>query len=265
MQATPPGSAAEADYSLRHYVLETFEVVTSADSRVVRTFRTLVARPGTLTAAYFSQDRDTYLRPQQVLLFSSVFYFFAQPLVGFTAGFSAPLRVHLGESLYRGWAVPRVRAEVARRGGDLSTFQQVFDAAASGHARTLTFMVVPLFALLLTLLFWRPRRFFVEHLVFSTHYVAFLLLALPAQALLLTKPLTWALHSLKAPAGLVPLATDLLPTMALLLAYLYPAVGRAYGHGRWLSACKAVALSLGMMYVIMAYRFILFVTSFYGM
>jgi len=53
-----------------------------------------------------------YLRPQQALLVCSVFYFFAQPLVGFTAGFSAPLRVQLGTGVYADWVRARIQPEV---------------------------------------------------------------------------------------------------------------------------------------------------------
>ena len=225
----PPDTA---DHTLRRYLVESFEVVTNADSRLVRTFRALLARPGELTAAYFSPQRDEYLRPQQVLLFCSIFYFFAQPLLGLQL-VATPLSVHLKLMPYRHWAAALV-AEKAGAGG-LEAYRPVFDAAAGAHARTLAFLLVPLFALVVTLLFWRPRRFFVRHLVFATHFVAYLLLMV------------------------APLAATRMP-----LARLAIALGMDAAPA-WRMADSLPALVVWMAYVFTAYRFILFATTFYGL
>lgn len=263
MDVSPPlpPSAPEPDYSLRRYFVEAFEVVTSADSRLLRTFRTLLTRPGALTAAYFSAGRDDYLRPQQVLLFCSVFYFFAQPLVGIRT-LSSPLAVHMNALRYSDFARSLVEAEVARRGGGLEAYRIAFDAAADSHARTLAVLLVPIFAVAAALLFWWPRRYFVQHLVLATHFVAFILLTLPAMVLVVV-PTARALHTLGVSIDTLEFYADWLPLTALYAAYLYPALRRVYGQGVALSAAKAAALTFGMMWVLLAYRFILFLATFY--
>lgn len=255
-------SPVPADYSLRRYLLEAFEVVTNADSRLVRTFRALVVRPGELTAAYFSPARDEFLRPQQVLLFCSVFYFFTQPLLGFNI-LSSPLQTHLTAGPFHGWVAKRVLGEVARRGGDLEAYRAVFDAAVDGHARTLAVVLVPLFALLATALFWRPRRFLVEHLVFATHFIAFLMLTIPALALV-ARPVLLGVHSLGVPRGDLNTLSDLL-FIAAWGVYLALSIRRAYGHGWGMSVAKGAALTLGFPIVLMLYRFVLFAATFYGL
>lgn len=258
---TPPPEPA--DHSLRRYVVELFEVVTNADSRFVRSFRALLVRPGELTAAYFSPRRDEYLRPQQILLICSVFFFFAQPLIGFN-GLTSPLEIHMSQTPYSPLVEPWVAAEVARRGGDLHAYRAMFDAAVDAHARTLAFLLVPVFALLVTLVFWRPRRFFVEHLVFATHFIALLLLLIAPLVLALSIVARFAYRA-GASAEAVDLIGDAAGPGVFCGVYLALALRTAYGDGRALAIGKAVVLSFGMLVVLTVYRFILFLATFHGL
>lgn len=258
--APPPPEPA--DLSLRRYLVELFEVVTNADSRLVRTFRALLTRPGVLTAAYFSPERDEYLRPQQILLFCSVFFFFTQPLIGFN-GLNSPLEIHLSQTPYSPLVGPWVAAEVARRGMELEAYRAIF-AAVDAHARSLAFLLVPIFALLVTLVFWRPRRFFVEHLVFATHAIAFLLLLMPPLVLALSALARFAYRS-GASAEVADLIADAGGPGVFWGVYLGLALRTAYGEGRALAIGKAAVLSVGTLAVLTVYRFILFLATFYGL
>lgn len=261
----PPGTAAQpgADYSLRRYLAEAVEVVTNADSRLLRTFRALLARPGALTAAYFSPERDEYLRPQQVLLFGSVFFFFVQPLIGFN-GLNSPLAIHLGQTPYSPLVEPLIAAEVARRGIGLEAYRSIFDAAVDAHARTLAFLLVPIFALLVALVSWRPRRFFVQHLVFATHFIAFLLLVIAPLALVLSHLARMA-YAAGLGMGVADAVGDSLGPALICAVYLGLALRTAYGEGRAWAAMKAAMLSVGMLAVLTVYRFTLFLATFYGL
>lgn len=258
---TPPPEPA--DHSLRRYLVEFFEVVTNADSRFVRSFRALLVRPGELTAAYFSPHRDEYLRPQQILLLCSVFFFLTQPLIGFN-GLTSPLEIHLSQTPYSPLVEPWVTAEVARRGGDLEAYRAIFDAAVDAHARSLAFLLVPVFALLVTLVFWRPRRYFLEHLVFATHFIAFLLLLVAPLVLVLSTVARFAYRA-GARAEVAKLIGDAAGPGVFCAVYLALALRTAYGECRALAMGKAVVLSFGMLGVLTVYRFILFLARFHGL
>jgi hypothetical protein len=141
-----------------------------------------------------------------------------------------------------------------------------FDAAIDGQAKTLVIVLVPLFALLMKVLYWHKhrRRYYVEHLVFSTHFFAFFLLFLPALHLSLLTLVRGALAvGLRVPALL---RNDTVLTLLMLFLcgiYLWLAARRMYGEGKILTAVKCVALVGGIMAVIQLYRFILFFTTFY--
>jgi hypothetical protein len=58
-----------------HFVAETFESLTHADSRLWRTLWALLVRPGFLTAEYFAGRRERYLPPIRLYIVFSVTYF----------------------------------------------------------------------------------------------------------------------------------------------------------------------------------------------
>jgi hypothetical protein len=58
-----------------HFVAETFESLTHADSRLWRTLWALLVRPGLLTAEYFAGRRERYLPPVRLYIVFSVSYF----------------------------------------------------------------------------------------------------------------------------------------------------------------------------------------------
>jgi hypothetical protein len=255
-------SAPAVDYSLRRYLLEGVEALTNVDSRLARSFRALIARPGELTRAYFSADREQYLRPLQIFLFCNVFYFFAQPLVGGNT-LTSPLSIHLNETPYSLWARRVVAAEIQRRGVSPQAYALEFNAVIASHAKTLVIVLVPLFALVTAALLWRRRRYFVEHLVFSTHFIAFLLLALPPLLALVGVTLRAGLAWGGIDPGVLRTFLDAGPLFLMIAAYLWPALRRAYALPHAVAGTTAAALAFGMLLVLTAYRLVLFCVAFY--
>lgn len=259
--ATPPEAPA-VDYSLRRYLAEGVEVLTNADSRLVGSFRALLFRPGELTRAYFSADRERYLRPLQVFVFCNVFFFFVQPLTRITA-LTSPLRVHMEQVSYRRWVSGLVEAEVARRGIGLEQYRALFDATIQSQAKTLVILMVPLLALLLAAVYAGRRRYFVEHLVFATHFLAFFILVLPL-VWVVVPPLARLVLAAGIPASVMEVLVDDWLFIGWCALYLYFALRTAYGDGRRAALARALLLGVGMVLVITAYRAALFFTAFYA-
>jgi len=114
-------------------------------------------------------------------------------------------------------------------------------AAFVSYIPKMMFVFLPVMAAVMLLLYWRPRRYYVEHLVFflHTHAAMFLLL-------LLYGPLSRLAAKLPAPK----LAGGLLTagTAVYALWYIYRAMRRYYGQRRWTTAAKLVVV--GASYVI---------------
>lgn len=253
---------AGEDYSIRHFLGEAFNVLTSVESNLFRSFATLVARPGKLTAEYFRGRRKSYLKPLQLFIFCNVIFFFVQSYAGFNS-LTTPLYVHMNMLPYSAQARAMVEEELQERRISYNEYRPRFDAAIGGQAKTLVIVLVPIFALPLLILYWRTGRYYVQHLVFSTHFFAFFLLLLPALHIVTFLSIR-ALNA--AGIRIHVLEQDMFLTLVMLFfcgVYLWFALRRAYGQGKLMTTIKCVALVACIMSVVQLYRFILFFTTFY--
>jgi hypothetical protein len=120
-----------------------------------------------------------------------------------------------------------------------------------------------MFALLLQMLYWRAGRYFVEHLVFATHFYSFLLLLLSA-VLLLTGAAV--IVARRFTTNLAIFENDSLFSLILLgcfLTYLLFAIRRVYKQSWLLTALKGLVLVAGVLVIMQLYRFCLFFTASY--
>ncbi len=249
----------ERDYSLRHFLAEALNVFANLESPIPRSFFALLFRPGLLTSEYLAGRRKRYLKPLQLFVFCNVIFFFAQPLTGFNT-LTTPLRVHLNNLPYSPAVRDLVREAVERKGVTLEAYGAQFDTTIQNQAKTLVILMAPMFALALLLLY--RRRYFVEHLVFATHFYAVFLLFLLGVHFAVV-PVVRALRWLNV---FTSFSLDIPITLVFLGfcgAYLYVALRRVYGQGRAATLLKCLALALALLLLLQTYRLALFFTAFY--
>lgn len=249
------------NYSLLGHLGETLKVVTNFESSIFRSFAALIMKPGLLTAEYFAGRRKPYLKPLQVFLFCNIAFFLVQSYSEFKT-LSTPLSIHTRRLPYSTYARAKVNNAVLEKGTTWREYEARFDAIIENHAKTLVILMIPMFALLMQVLYWRAGRYFVEHLVFSTHFYSFYLLLLSSSILLSTAAFSIArrfTHHLSI------FQSDLLYTTLTLLAcliYLLPAARRVYGQGWLVTVVKCAILTASIMLILQLYRFFLFFTAF---
>lgn len=108
------------------------------------------------------------------------------------------------------------------------------------------FVFLPLLALSMRLMYWRPKRYYVEHLLFLVHNHAFVFLAMSIVMLI----------------GLIPGVGDYAwllywANFFYMAWYIYRAMRNVYGQGRGLTVVKY--LTLGFVYVVAG--FIVFILT----
>lgn len=254
---------AREDYSLRRFLGEAFNILTSVESNLFRSFATLLTRPGKLTAEYFRGRRKSYLKPLQLFIFCNLIFFFVQSYGGFNS-LTTPLYVHLNMLPYSQPARVMVERDLLERRMTHDEYRPRFDAAIGAQAKTLVIVLVPIFALPLLALYWRKGRYYVQHLVFSTHFFAFFLLFLPALSLSVMALMRGlAAVGLRSPAFFTNDAYLTLFMLSMCGTYLWLALRRFYGEGKLLTTVKCAALVACLMGGVQLYRFILFFTTFY--
>ncbi len=203
-------------HSLGYFLGEATEDLTHADSRLWRTLVALVFRPGFLTREYFAGRRARYLPPVRLYLVLSVLVFLTsgtiildRPVVIRTAnnedvthvhrvgpasaapqqgsapaaaGGSAPITGGLNcqYMTYDGpgaaWIAPQLESSCYKVEADNG---QLLKRQFLHHLPRALFLFLPLLALFMKALYWRPPRYYVEHLLFFVHdhAAAFLLLS----------------------------------------------------------------------------------------
>jgi len=243
-------------HSLWHFTKVASEDLTHADSRLWRTLTALLFKPGYLTREFLSGRRARYLPPVRLYLVLSVVFFIwvsagqskpqvVQPDPPPPARVTTPFDPALpGES-------PQQRSErLCRNTVYQGPWQQRLGplvahacrrvAEDSGRSLRETFLhnlpramfvFLPLLAGGMMLMYWRPRRYYVEHLLLfvHNHAFAFLLLLLAASAT--------ALLPVVAPG--VRFAV-----LVYITWYMYRSMRVVYGQGRWLTLAKLLVLSL---------------------
>ena len=200
-------------HSLGHFLTVAMEDVTHADSRLWLTLWALLFKPGFLTHEFLAGRRARYLPPVRLYLVLSVvcFLWFAATVhTGDVAQLTPEARAAIAEARQHGVIVPVPNAvPQASRGGSAlegdtehcklihyqgpwhATLQPLFYRsclqAARDQGRSLgqsflhnlpraMFLFLPLLAGVMMLLYWHPRHYYVEHLLFYLHNHSFVFL-----------------------------------------------------------------------------------------
>ncbi len=118
-----------------------------------------------------------------------------------------------------------IARQIIKARGNEQTFAQSVIQNVFDDLPKMMFALLPLFALLLKMTYWRSKRLYVEHLIFSlhSHAFAFALLTVP---ILLSRfaPNTSGWDTIKGVVTAV--------VFVLLPVYLFVALRRVYGQGR---------------------------------
>ena len=154
---------------------------------------------------------------------------------------------------------------LAGKGVSESEFTAAFNHVVDVQARSLVLLMAPCFALAVWALEWRKHRFFGEHLVFALHFYAYWLIF----SFLVLYGIGTRIALFLARLGLVRVTEGGLDDglymigAVVLFVYLAIALRAVYRDGWVMAAAKAAALVWVTVYILIAYRFILFVTALY--
>jgi hypothetical protein len=253
-------------HTLGHFARIATEDLTHADSRLWRTLGALLARPGVLTREFLAGRRARYLPPVRLYLVVSVVFFLwaaltqsgnvvhvdddealppaakhaqSPPPTGAPRGIITvtPDQTHKTTEkdcdglTYDGpWAArvqPLARSSCKKMLRDNG--RSVGEAIVHNLPHAM-FVFLPLLAAAMMLFYWRPRHYYVEHLLFLVHNHAFAFVFLM---------LCWVLSALIPPlGGLIGFTAT-----CYMVWYVFRAMRVVYAQGRALTVLKLCVLS----------------------
>lgn len=253
------------DPTLGALAYDAWESVTDVDGKVILTLRALVAHPGQLTVEYLAGRRARYLTPVRIYLLCSIAFFLvtAIDLAPWQTRQRTPAeaaRVAAGAAEADSVARARIAAGESRDilGGTSTEFSRRLQRGSAvlkadggslkdivtGNIPNAMFVLMPLYAMLLMLLYRSRRLRFPAHLVFALHAHAFFFAVMAvAEAVEAVVIMTGAPRVIEGMADAVALSW--------LIAYFVVALRRVYG-GRWRGAVARSLVLANVYPVIMA-------------
>ena len=153
----------------------------------------------------------------------------------------------------------RVAQKLQRENITYQALELKYNARTGILSKTLIFLLIPIFALLFYALFFKKRKYLVEHVVCATHFWAFNLLLLGVILPVATIALLQVFRKVHI---LAAYATDDAYTSAFvqicIAVYLYRMLREFYGITRWYGVLTASVIAWSFFHIVWLYRFFLF-------
>ena len=252
-------------HTVAHFAGESFESISHADSRLWRTLWYLLVRPAFLTREFFAGRRVSYLPPFRLYLVISLLFFLVagvpkdapiirvEPEATPAAGVSEGVRDFCdqfkdaanSDNEARNNLRDRCRAIAADEGRELA-------ANIVHNLPRAMFLFLPIIAFVMKLMYWRPKRYYVEHLLFLVHNHAFVFLLLIPLVLI---------GRIKYVSNYQ--AWPWVFAIAYMTWYIYRGMRNYYRQGRALTLAKYA--TLGFSYLITTFVVLLLVAMYSAM
>jgi hypothetical protein len=224
------------DLKIRHFAGHVAHELTHLEkSKIPRTLAALVFHPGLLTSEYLDGRRKRYLAPLGLFLVLFGLFLFVYSVYRPAAIFDIQKVARTDRT--GKMASFLVDRQAAKKGLTPEAFVEKLEERWHHYVSLLEIANVVFFALLLKLVYWRSRRYLVEHFIFSLHLFSFFVLL----SILRWPVILLVGADLSAARYLVVGATVLI--MAI---YIFLAIRRVYGQSPGITLIKSAVLSAGL-------------------
>ena len=240
------------DYAFLHFAEHAVDAFTHLDVKVFRSLWSLLRRPGAMAADLLAGRRVAWAKPFQTFIIANLIFYVGIAQTG-SPFFDASMEVQTELGPFARLLAPLAEAKAARLGLSAEAYGERYDALSHTLAKTGVVALVPVLALMLAGLFWRQRRYYLEHttvaaLVLSQFMIASILTFL----IVVVIANTFEIQSV-GEAVMVPLV------IGVNVALFFGTFRRAYPGGAVATAAKALAFTvLLLLSIVVLYRPVLF-------
>ncbi|MCU0424496.1 MAG: DUF3667 domain-containing protein [Candidatus Kapabacteria bacterium] len=222
---------AAAELTLGNFARHAIPEILNIDGKFFRSLKLLLIKPGFLTMEYLQFRHQSYTLPTQLYFVTAAVFFFV----------SINLDINTEALLKQPQFAEAIKQKAQEVKVPVELIQQRLDDTVQNYIPFYTFMIVLLFALFLKVLY--PSWYYVEHLIFSLHFITYFLVLWMVLIVVALK-FSW----LGAFGPLLP------------LPYLYFALKRVHlGHIGW----KVIPASLAFLLLFAIYELLSLALGFY--
>ena len=153
------------EFALKRFLARVAGDITDIESsKIFKTLRAMFTKPGLLTTEYLAGRRGNYVGPIKLYLTFSALYFL------FAWGALAEIR---GSASNRTARMPVLVKVAQKRGVDPAVLADKVHQKAEKYATAFRFFSVLISGTFLAAFYFRMKKYYVEHLVFSLYYYSF--------------------------------------------------------------------------------------------
>ncbi|MBC7399976.1 MAG: DUF3667 domain-containing protein [Mucilaginibacter sp.] len=175
--------------SIKHFIEETFEGFVHFDNKFISTLKLLFTKPGLLSLDHIEGRQSRHMKPIAFFLVINLLFFMLMTVVN---PFSLHLYNYITFQPFVNFNTQHIIHEKLNATHlTLAEYTRVFDTKIHSDSKGYIFALIPLYGFLCWLLFIRYKRMAVEHLVFATHFAAFVLCYFFLQIYLIIIPFYW--------------------------------------------------------------------------
>lgn len=231
--------------SIKHIIKDLITDLTSLDSKLWNTTRTLLLKPGSFDHDYHLGRRINYIKPITLFLLINVAYVMFSPITDFYVSFYN----QLNSQGYSAQVKPYLIEYIAHHKMTLDEFETLYDQLVTVLARSLIILQVPIFALFATLLCWKKHYFSADYFVFSLNFHSWLLV--------------WIIF-LQLPAGFIQLLLEFFNVADVISSVYYISLPIGLIIYLWLSAKQLFKFSFWQLTWRVPLLFVFFILSHYA-
>jgi len=218
------------DLTVGHFAHEAFHELVHLDSKLFRTLRDLLFRPGELTLAYFAGRKLRYVAPLRMFLTLFALQFLAYSAYKPVAIYSIDGMLRLDTTHKFERALDR---SAAKRNIPIGELRESLNHRWQKNMSLLSLGTIVGIALVLKLLYVRHKRYLAEHLVFAAHFMCF---AYVMSLAMFPVYLVIGIRQSPLHSGLTVV------TSLIAIIYLFHALRRYYGQGGGKAVVKSIVV-----------------------
>jgi hypothetical protein len=161
----------KTELSIKHFAKSSVKEIFNLDRSILLSVKTLILRPGYLTIDYFKNRENIYTNPLKLYLIINFIFFLITPSLNsrnfkvFSIDFDA---LSQDESFNK----TILDSEIEKSGLRESIYKERFNASLKYNQPAFMFLTVPVIALVLLIINFRRKNYFVEHLIYSLHFIS---------------------------------------------------------------------------------------------